>query len=255
MSYHPADHPLTSRHLPGHVPVGHVPDRCRPTAFEEPSLSRASDAGHSDGLPRPTGLPVPTGLPRPTGLARFNAAAPAAAEAALLTCCGSHRWAERVAAHRPYPDLDSLLAASDEAGYDLPVPDLTEALAAESSAVPPLPAPRAARTALHAAHSAYESSFGHPFVISLDDRSPEEHLDHILAGIRTRLSHDPDLERSVSADELRRLARGRIVRLLSGGAGPAGRQPGPPDPRTPESGGIPGRSGCSGWSDSPSVAV
>ncbi|MFE3827511.1 2-oxo-4-hydroxy-4-carboxy-5-ureidoimidazoline decarboxylase [Streptomyces sp. NPDC059092] len=192
-------------------------------------MSRASDAGHSDGLPRPTGL------------ARFNAAPQTAAETALLACCGSHRWARRVAAHRPYPDLDSLLAASDEAGYDLPLPDLTEALTAESSAVPPHPAPPAARTALHAAHAAYESSFGHAFVISLDDRRPEEHLDHILAGIRTRLSHDPDLELSVSADELRRLARGRIVRLLSGGAD--GRAPGPPDPRTPdprtpESGGV-----------------
>ncbi|MFE3600146.1 2-oxo-4-hydroxy-4-carboxy-5-ureidoimidazoline decarboxylase [Streptomyces sp. NPDC059096] len=228
---------------------GTWPDRRRPAASEEPPLSRASDAGHSDGLPRPAGPP------RPTGLTRFNAAPPAAAEAALLTCCGSHRWAERVAAHRPYPDLDSLLAASDEAGYDLPLPDLTEALAAESSAVPPQPAPPAARTALRAAHAAYESSFGHAFVISLDDRRPEEHLDHILAGIHTRLSHDPDLERSVSADELRRLARGRIVRLLSGGTGPAGRDTGPPDPRTPESGGVPGRSGGNGRSDSPSVAV
>ncbi|WP_443052683.1 2-oxo-4-hydroxy-4-carboxy-5-ureidoimidazoline decarboxylase [Streptomyces sp. JV176] len=201
-----------------------MPDRRSPTAFEEPPLSRASDAGHPDGLPCPTGL------------ARFNAAPQADAEAALLTCCGSRRWARRVAAHRPYPDLDSLLAASDEAGYDLPVADLTEALAAESSAVPPHPAPPAATTALRAAHAAYESSFGHAFVISLDGHRPEEHLDHVLAGIRTRLSHDPDLERSVSADELRRLARGRIVRLLSGPAGPPGRTQGPPDPRTPKSG-------------------
>ncbi|MFE2942857.1 2-oxo-4-hydroxy-4-carboxy-5-ureidoimidazoline decarboxylase [Streptomyces sp. NPDC059255] len=183
--------------------------------------------------------------------------------AALLTCCGSRRWAQRVAAHRPYPDLDSLLAASDEAGYDLPVPDLTEALAAESSAVPPHPAPPAARTALHAAHAAYESSFGHAFVISLDGHRPEEQLDHVLAGIRARLSHDPDLERSVSADELRRCARGRIVRLLSapepgalpgqatgqgGGGRPGGRAASRPAGR-------PARPGCSGWSDSPSVAV
>ncbi|NUK90090.1 2-oxo-4-hydroxy-4-carboxy-5-ureidoimidazoline decarboxylase, partial [Streptomyces lunaelactis] len=38
------------------------------------------------------------------------------AEATLLACCGSRRWALRMVAHRPYPDLDALLAASDEAG-------------------------------------------------------------------------------------------------------------------------------------------
>lgn len=113
-----------------------------------------------------------------------------------------------MAAHRPYHDVDSLLAGSDEASYDLSHADLAEALAAESSSGPPHSAPAAARTALRAAHAAYESSFGHAFVISLDGHRPEEYLDHVLAGIRARLSHDPDHERSVSADELRRLARG-----------------------------------------------
>ncbi|MFJ2114988.1 MULTISPECIES: 2-oxo-4-hydroxy-4-carboxy-5-ureidoimidazoline decarboxylase [unclassified Streptomyces] len=164
---------------------------------EEPPLSRAP---HSGG---------------PSGLRRFNTAPPDAAEAALLTCLGSHRWAQRLAAHRPYPDLDALLAASDEAGYDLSFTDLAEALAAESAPGPPPGAPSAARTALSAAHAAYESSFGHAFVISLDEHRPEESLDHVLAGIRTRLGHDPDHERSVAADELRRLARGRISLMLA----------------------------------------
>ncbi|MFB7272210.1 2-oxo-4-hydroxy-4-carboxy-5-ureidoimidazoline decarboxylase [Streptomyces sp. NPDC056244] len=163
----------------------------------EPTLSSASHAGH------------------PNGLHRFNTAAPLAAEAALLTCCGSRRWAQRVAAHRPYPDLDALLAAADEASYDLSQADLTEALADESSSGPPRSAPPAARTALRAAHAAYESSFGHAFVISLDGHRPEERLDEVLADIHTRLSHEPDHERAVAADELRRLARARIARLIA----------------------------------------
>lgn len=57
----------------------------------------------------------------------------AEAEAALLECCGSRRWAQRLAAHRPFPDVDSLLAAADEAGYDLAPADLSEALTAEVS--------------------------------------------------------------------------------------------------------------------------
>ncbi|MGW6746035.1 2-oxo-4-hydroxy-4-carboxy-5-ureidoimidazoline decarboxylase [Streptomyces sp. NPDC055025] len=185
-----------------------------PAAFEEPPLSSASHAGH------------------PNGLHRFNTAAPLAAEAALLTCCGSRRWAQRLAAHRPYPDLDTLLAAADEASYDLSQADLTEALADESSSGPPHSAPAAARTALRAAHAAYESSFGHAFVISLDGHRPEEYLDEVLAGIHTRLSHEPDHERAVAADQLRRLARSRITLLV----GPP-REPGDPgrtaDPAPP----------------------
>lgn len=58
----------------------------------------------------------------PYGLRRFNAAPATEAEAALLECYGSRRWAQRLAGHRPYPDLDALLAAADEAGYDLSPP-------------------------------------------------------------------------------------------------------------------------------------
>ncbi|MFI2616154.1 2-oxo-4-hydroxy-4-carboxy-5-ureidoimidazoline decarboxylase [Streptomyces sp. NPDC018584] len=150
---------------------------------------------------------------------RLNSATPGAAEAALLTCCGSLRWARRVAAHRPYPDLDALLAASDEAAYDLSPADLTEALAREPLD-PPGPrwgAPRAtytaAHTALRAAQAAYESRFGHTFVICLDDVAPDEALDHLLSGLRSRLGNDPEEERAIAADELRLLARGRLTRL------------------------------------------
>lgn len=104
-------------------------------------------------------------------------------------------------------------------------------------------------------------------MIGLDDHRPEEHFDQVLAGIRTRLAHDPDLERSVSAEELRRVARGRITRLLAGpdpgapGAPPG--SPGPPPPAVPgqsasgsgHSAGRSARSGGSGRSGSPSVAV
>ncbi|WP_434600509.1 2-oxo-4-hydroxy-4-carboxy-5-ureidoimidazoline decarboxylase [Streptomyces sp. A5-4] len=149
------------------------------------------------------------------GLGHFNAAPVGAAEAALLACCGSRRWAQRLVAHRPYPDLESLLAAADEAAYDLSVDEIGAALADESSAGLREGAPASAQTALRAAHAAYESSFGHAFVISLDGLRPEEHLNQVLAGIRSRLGNEPDEERSVAADELRRLARGRIAHLVA----------------------------------------
>lgn len=143
----------------------------------------------------------------PARLEPFNSAPADSVVRALLTCCRSLRWAHRLADHRPYPDLDAFLAAADEAGYDLTPADLTEALAGESSRcsrTAPTPPP----TALSAAHAAYESRFGHVFVICLDDFSPEESLDQVLAGIRSRLTNDPEEERLVTAEELRRLARG-----------------------------------------------
>ncbi|MGG8407539.1 2-oxo-4-hydroxy-4-carboxy-5-ureidoimidazoline decarboxylase [Streptomyces sp. 12297] len=151
-----------------------------------------------------------------SGLARFNAAAAQAAEEALLHCCGSRRWAHRLAAHRPYPDLGALLAAADEAGYDLSPADLTEALADESSAELHHGAPYAAHLALGAAHAEYERKFGHAFVICLDEHPAEEHPDQVLAGIRRRMAYEPEEERAIAADELRRLARGRLVALIDG---------------------------------------
>ncbi|WP_372449288.1 2-oxo-4-hydroxy-4-carboxy-5-ureidoimidazoline decarboxylase [Streptomyces montanisoli] len=149
-----------------------------------------------------------------------------------MTCCGSERWARRVAAHRPYPDLAALLAAADEAGYDLSPADVTQALAAESAAgecahLPGADVPAAARTALRAAFAAYEASFGHTFVISLAGRAPDEYLDQVLAAIRTRLGNDPEDERAVAADELRRLARSRLAALVTGApvAGAPGTRP------------------------------
>jgi 2-oxo-4-hydroxy-4-carboxy-5-ureidoimidazoline decarboxylase len=110
------------------------------------------------------------------------------------------------------------VAASDEAAYDLTPDDLTEALAAES--LPPLPddAYEAAHMALSAAHAAYEARFGHLFVICLDGVPEDEALDFALENIRSRLTNDPEDERGVAAEQLRRLARERLV-SYAGGAG------------------------------------
>ncbi|MEJ1197154.1 MULTISPECIES: 2-oxo-4-hydroxy-4-carboxy-5-ureidoimidazoline decarboxylase [unclassified Streptomyces] len=151
-----------------------------------------------------------------SALARFNAASADEVIRTLLTCLNSHHWAHRLASHRPYPDLPSLLAAADEAAYDLSPDDLTEALATE--VLPPLPEDTyaAAHTALSAATAAYERRFGHAFVICLDGLPANEALDHALADIRSRLANDPDEERAVAAEELRRLARSRLTDVLQG---------------------------------------
>jgi 2-oxo-4-hydroxy-4-carboxy--5-ureidoimidazoline (OHCU) decarboxylase len=147
-------------------------------------------------------------------LERFNTAPAADVEHGLLHCCRSLRWARRLIEHRPYPDLDALLAAADEAAYDLTPAELDDALAGESLTPLPDGAYSAAHTALSAAHTAYQSRFGHAFVICLDEVAPEETPDRVLSGIRSRLTNDPDEERPLAAEELRRLTRGRLTRLI-----------------------------------------
>ncbi|MFF5182671.1 2-oxo-4-hydroxy-4-carboxy-5-ureidoimidazoline decarboxylase [Streptomyces sp. NPDC000345] len=176
-------------------------------------------------LPHLTGrLPIPAQartsqapLPSPS-LEAFNTAGAEETLSALLGCLHSLCWARRVADHRPYPTLDALLAASDEAAYDLMPEDLTEALAGEPLPALPKDAYEAAHMALGAAHAAYTARFGYTFVICLDGVPPAETLDHVLEGIRSRLTNDPEDERVVAAEELRRLARQRLAGFLRGTA-------------------------------------
>nr|WP_202516262.1 MULTISPECIES: 2-oxo-4-hydroxy-4-carboxy-5-ureidoimidazoline decarboxylase [unclassified Streptomyces] len=152
----------------------------------------------------------------PTPLDAFNTAPADEARALLLHCLHSVRWSDRIAAHRPYPDPEALLAAADEAAYDLAPADLAEALAGESMPELPEDTYSAAHMALGAAHAAYEARFGHAFVIYLGDVPHAETIDRILEAIRSRLTNDREEERVTAAEELRRLARGRLLRLLDG---------------------------------------
>jgi 2-oxo-4-hydroxy-4-carboxy--5-ureidoimidazoline (OHCU) decarboxylase len=174
-------------------------------------LPRLPGPGAIPALPEQTRTP-----PSPDLLEKFNSAPADAVHDTLLTCLRSLRWARRIAAHRPYPDLDSLLAASDEAAYDLTPQDMAEALAGESLPTLPTGTYSAADTALSAALAAYEARFGHVFVISLDGVPPNETLDQVLAAIRSRLANDRDEERVVTSEQLRRLARARLVETLRG---------------------------------------
>ncbi|MCF1507268.1 2-oxo-4-hydroxy-4-carboxy-5-ureidoimidazoline decarboxylase [Streptomyces glomeratus] len=170
-------------------------------------------------LPGATALPAQQRTATPVGLERFNSAPADEARRALSACCRSLRWVHRVTEHRPYPDMDSLLAAADEAAYDLSPADLAEALAGETLTLLPDGAYSAAHTALSAAYAAYESRFGHVFVICLDGVTPDESADLMLAGIRSRLANDPEEERLLAAEELRRLAKGRLARLVRNPSG------------------------------------
>ncbi len=119
-----------------------------------------------------------------------------------------------MADHRPYPTVDALLAAADEAAYDLSSDDLAEALAGEATTALPDRGNLAVHTALRAAHAAYESRFGHAFVIALAAADPAVVLDQTLESLRQRLGHDEDEEAVVTAEQLRRICRARLLRLV-----------------------------------------
>jgi allantoicase len=162
------------------------------------------------------------------GLRWLNSLPAAQAHQVLASCCAARAWVERMAAGRPYADVDSLLGASDGAARELGRDDLTEALSAH-----PRIGDRAAgasteadwsrqeqagvgdaasevRAALEEGNRAYEERFGHVFLIRASGRSAEE----LLAALRERLGNDPATEWGLVAEELREITRLRLERLL-----------------------------------------
>jgi 2-oxo-4-hydroxy-4-carboxy-5-ureidoimidazoline decarboxylase len=157
------------------------------------------------------------------GLTAFNTMAPAQAHAALLACCHAARWAQDVAAGRPYPSLAVLL---DRAAAALTDEDVTEALAGH-------PRIGQAPTQAHSSWSkreqagvsgsddqvlaelaegnrAYEQRFGHIYLVCAAGRSAPD----LLRTLRDRLGHDPGTERHVMRDELRKINELRLAKLI-----------------------------------------
>lgn len=162
-------------------------------------------------------------------LARFNDAPPTDVERDLLACCAEPSWAREVAAGRPYPDSAAVVAAGDAALRRLPWAGVARALAAHPRiGERPIGAGREAawsrreqagvatadastRAALAEANAEYERRFGHLFLIFASGRGEAE----LLAAARQRLANDEPTERAVVREELRRIVRLRLERLLT----------------------------------------
>ncbi|UQU67060.1 2-oxo-4-hydroxy-4-carboxy-5-ureidoimidazoline decarboxylase [Couchioplanes caeruleus] len=146
----------------------------------------------------------------------------------LSAVCAAPAWVTTMAAGRPYPSRQAIVAAADAALRGLSWPDVLVALSAhprigeraagdskeaawsrreQSTAAD---ADQATASALVEANRAYEEKFGHVFLIFASGRSRAE----ILAAARERLGNDEAAERPVVADQLRRIALLRLERLL-----------------------------------------
>lgn len=164
------------------------------------------------------------------GLTRFNAAGDGAARAALHEICAGGAWVDAVLGGRPYPTAEALYAASDAATAALTAGGLAEAMAAHPPIGRPAPgdpvsareqrgmaqAPPGLRAEMHALNLAYQEKFGHVFLICATGLGAA----HMLDAIRRRVGNTPEREREIVREELGRINRIRLARLLEDPAGP-----------------------------------
>ena len=157
-------------------------------------------------------------------LAAFNAASPQAVERDVLACCASRSFATAIAGGRPYPDPAALQDAVTAAFTTLSWDDIVESTnahprigdrvpgggwsAAEQSGT--ASASEAVRQGLRDGNAAYEQRFGHVFLICATGLSGQDMLDQL----RARLGHDPETERAVVREELLKITRLRMAKLL-----------------------------------------
>lgn len=177
--------------------------------------------GPMSSAPSPHGNPpsVPDG---------FNSLPDNEARALLLACLSVPRWAHDVAAARPYPTSDAVLAAAADAATELSDEELGAALAGhprigEQASSPEHQGELSEReqagvdrsdaevaAALAAGNAAYEERFDHVFLIRAAGRSASE----ILTELHRRLENDDTSERTETTTALREIAVLRLSEML-----------------------------------------
>ncbi len=166
------------------------------------------------------------------GLLRLNALPAAAAVAELLRACGSRRWAERLAARRPFQGEAGLFAAAEAVFDGLDREDWLEAFRAhprigdraalrarfpttgawsEEEQAGAAAAGEEVLAAIEEAQRSYEVRFGHLFIVCASGKSAPE----MLALLRARLQDSPGAELAVAAAEQRKITRLRLERILA----------------------------------------
>jgi len=172
-----------------------------------------------------------------TESARADAAAhflgcssPRELEARLRTCCAAKRFVSGLASERPFEDGARLFARAEALIAAFSEADLFEAMAAhprigerkqgvtqeaKMSHAEQARAQAAAddvKSALAEANRAYEEKFGFVFLVFATGKSAEE----ILAQALERLQNTREAELRVAADQLRQIARLRLLKLVGG---------------------------------------
>lgn len=165
-------------------------------------------------------------------LSRWNLLPLEEATREILPCCGSQAWAQKMASHRPFEDVATLLATSDRIWRDLSVADWSEAF--ESHPRIGERGKPAAATAQSAAWSAqeqkdvasavdalavalakgnqeYEKRFGRIFIVCATGKSAQE----ILRILDRRLQNADETELHAAAEEQLKITELRLKKWLS----------------------------------------
>jgi allantoicase len=167
----------------------------------------------------------------PAQIAALNRLSQTKARKVLLDCCGSKRWAERMTAQMPFANGVELLQAADDVWKQLSREDWLEAFqhhppiggkrakvkqssAAKKWSAGEQSASQKAATEVLAAlageNRAYAEKFGYVFLVCATGKTSEE----ILESLRQRISHTPEDELNIAAEEQGKIMRLRLEKLL-----------------------------------------
>jgi OHCU decarboxylase len=164
-------------------------------------------------------------------LDRWNALTFEDAVSEILSCCGSHAWAQKVAAARPYRDTEALLRHASATWRGLRPEEWVEAFrshprigerhaeiettaaskawsAGEQTAVHKADAE--IRRAIAEGNRRYEERFGRIFLVCASGKQPSE----ILGILQRRLANDDDTEMQESGAEQEQILQLRLRRWL-----------------------------------------
>ena len=162
----------------------------------------------------------------------FNALPDERAAEALTACCGAHRWVAAMIGSRPFTSVDALVAAANDRWGETNESDWREAFDHH----PRIGESRSVRTQGHRAtawsageqsqaasadgqikqelaevNAAYETRFGHIYIVCAAGRSAGE----LLAMAHSRMRNDSATELRVAAEEQRKITELRLRKLIS----------------------------------------
>jgi OHCU decarboxylase len=162
----------------------------------------------------------------------LNELPPELAEAELLKCCGSRRWAQSMTRGRPFDSIAELLTKADGVWRSLSEEDWLEtfrahpkigekkAAASQSTQAQNWSADEQSGTVgaaaatikeLANANLEYERRFGFIYIVCATGKSSEE----MLAILKERLENDPQTELRNAAEEQRKITRLRLEKLFN----------------------------------------
>jgi OHCU decarboxylase len=161
------------------------------------------------------------------GLEAFNQLPEQRAVHALYECCNSVTLARDLTRGRPYADHTELFRRADDLLFSLAEssieailqayphvgrrPRSTKSQAEQCSVWDESPELMAE---LAAAVTEYTAHFGFGFVMHIGGLAREVRVRSVITAVRDRMHHDPGTERKVVCNELARINRSRLARML-----------------------------------------